>query len=182
MTWVRRGLSGLFKVQLPALHSNTQNPNLRVLSKRSLNSGTRGRAHRPLVQPLSLTPSCPSPDSSMPFPRALSLSHRAELSAAPLLPVRSHSTPLAHIQLAVIQNPQIPFHGAALQPFVPQSVHRYRVALSQVWNAALALVKFHTVDDFPDKILLQGLSNLKGVKGSSHLSVVYRINTPVPNS
>ena len=42
-------------------------------------------AYHPLVQPVSLTPSCPSPDSSMPFPRALSLSHRAELSAAPPL-------------------------------------------------------------------------------------------------
>ena len=34
---------------------------------------------------LSLTPSCPSPHSPMSFPRALSPSHRAELSAAPSL-------------------------------------------------------------------------------------------------
>jgi len=45
-------------------------------------------AHHPLVQTLSLTPSCRSSDA---FPRALSLSQRAELSAAPPLPVRSCS-------------------------------------------------------------------------------------------
>jgi len=61
--------------------------------------GSSFHAHRPLVQPLSLTPSCPSPDSSMPFPRALSLSHRAELSAAPRLPVRSCSRHEASPQL-----------------------------------------------------------------------------------
>ena len=54
-----------------------------------LTLGILFHAHYPLVQTLSLTPSCSSPDSSMPFPPALSLSHRAELSAAPPLPVRS---------------------------------------------------------------------------------------------
>ena len=61
--------------------------------------GSPFHAHGPVVQPLSLTPSCPSPDSSMPFPRALSLSHRAELSAAPPLPVRSCSRHEAFPQL-----------------------------------------------------------------------------------
>ena len=61
--------------------------------------GSPFHAHRPLVQPLSLTPSCPSPDSSMPFPRALSLSHRAELSAVPSLPVRNCSRHEASPQL-----------------------------------------------------------------------------------
>ena len=81
------------------LHTKNQTTRLRTLSKRSLNSSTQGCAHRPVVQPLSLTPSCPSPDSSMPFPRALSLSHRAELSAAPPLPVRSCSRHEAFPQL-----------------------------------------------------------------------------------
>jgi len=48
---------------------------------------------------LPLTPNCPSPDSSMPFPQALLLSQRAELSAASPLPVRSCSHHEAFPQL-----------------------------------------------------------------------------------
>ena len=51
-------------------------------------------ARCPLVQTLSLPPICSAPPPTqlhaiMPFPWALSLSQRAELSAAPPLPVRS---------------------------------------------------------------------------------------------
>ena len=51
------------RVQLPAPYrpSKIQTLCLRALSKRSLNSGTWGHAHHPLVQHLSLTPSCPLP-------------------------------------------------------------------------------------------------------------------------
>ena len=50
-------------------------------------------AHHPLVKNLLLTPNLPLPwHSSMPFPRALLLSQRAELSAAPPLPVRVAAT------------------------------------------------------------------------------------------
>ena len=49
-------------------------------------------AHHPLAQNLSLTPpGSPPQHSSMPFPQALSLSHRAELSTAHPLPVSSCS-------------------------------------------------------------------------------------------
>ena len=61
--------------------------------------GSPFHAHHPLVQTLSLTSSCPSPAGSMPFPRALSLSQRAELSAAPRFPVRSCSRHEASPQL-----------------------------------------------------------------------------------
>jgi len=37
---------------------------LRALSRCSLNSGSPFHAHRPVVRPLSLTPSCPSPDTA----------------------------------------------------------------------------------------------------------------------
>lgn len=47
---------------------------------------------------------------------------------------------LAQIQLAINENPQIPFHADALQPLVPQSVCVSRVASSQVQNLALVLV------------------------------------------
>jgi len=50
-------------------------------------------AQCPLAQTLSLTPSCPSPDSSMPFPQALLLSQSTEL------PVRSCSRQEASPQL-----------------------------------------------------------------------------------
>jgi len=53
-----------------------------------------GCAHCPLVQRLTLPW-----HSSMPFPRALPLSHRAEISAAPALPVRSCSRHEASPQL-----------------------------------------------------------------------------------
>ena len=59
--------------------------------------GSPFHAHRPLVQTLSLTPSCPSPDTAP--CSSLSLSQRAELSAAPLLPVRSCSRHEASPQL-----------------------------------------------------------------------------------
>ena len=55
--------------QLPAPHSTTTRTLcLRAASRHSLNSlaalYSPFRAHRPLVQPLSLTPSCPSPDTA----------------------------------------------------------------------------------------------------------------------
>jgi len=93
------------------LARTTQNQTLclRALSRRSLNSSTEGRAHSP-GQPAPCPPPCgaapvPNPQlplpwhSSVPFPRALSLSHRAELSAAPPLPVRSCSRHQASPQL-----------------------------------------------------------------------------------
>ena len=54
-------------------------------------------------------------------------------------------TLLAQVQLAASQNPQIPFHGAAPQFLVPQSVCIARFAWSQVKDLALAPVKLHVV-------------------------------------
>lgn len=50
-----------------------------------------------------------------------------------------------HIQLAFNNKPQILFHGAALQLLILQSVCISRVALSQVQNLVLDLVKLHDI-------------------------------------
>lgn len=56
---------------------------------------------------------------------------------------------LTHIQLAIAQQPQVPFHSAGLQLLVPLSVCTTWVALYQVQNLSLALVKLHTIGDCP---------------------------------
>lgn len=43
-------------------------------------------------------------------------------------------TQLTHTQFVIDQNPQISFHGAALQFLVPFFVHTSRIAPSQVLN------------------------------------------------
>ena len=94
-----------------APHRITQNPNpmsestiqmlLELQQLRAVPTalGSLFHAYRPLVQTLSLTPTCPSQHSSMLFPQALSLSHRAELSASSPLPGRSCSHHEASPQL-----------------------------------------------------------------------------------
>lgn len=52
-----------------------------------------------------------------------------------------------HIQLSTDQDPQVPFHGAALQHLIPQPVHTSRVAPSQVHSPALSLDELHWVGD-----------------------------------
>lgn len=52
--------------------------------------------------------------------------------------------PMAHCDLRTTghqPDPQVPFHGAALQPLVPHSVHTDRVTPTLVQNPALALPK-----------------------------------------
>lgn len=58
-------------------------------------------------------------------------------------------TLLAHIQLAINQNPQVPFHRAVLQPLISQDVVISKTASSQVQNPRLALIKLHIVSDCP---------------------------------
>jgi len=82
-SWVGRDPRGSSSPTL-APHRTTQTLSLRALSKCFLNSGSSG------LCPLSCGAEPPQ-HSSMPFPQALSLSHRAELSAVPPLPVRSCS-------------------------------------------------------------------------------------------
>ena len=87
---------------------------------------------------------------------------------------------LARVPLAVDQNPQVPLCRAALQPLIPQSVCTPRVAVTQVQNLALALVKLHRVSDCPAlqsvQIPLQGLSVLVSVNSSSQFCTISKLN------
>lgn len=64
-------------------------------------------------------------------------------------PSGCHCSLLAHVQLVIDQNPQIPSCGAALQPFITLSVRLAMVVPSQVQNLTFALVKFDAVGDCP---------------------------------
>ncbi|KAK4828379.1 hypothetical protein QYF61_026117, partial [Mycteria americana] len=55
-------------------------------------------------------------------------------------------TLLAHIQVAVNKHPQVLFHRAAFQPLFPKPVALHGVAVAQVQDLALGLVKPHTID------------------------------------
>ena len=97
------------RVQLLAPQSTTPNSNPYVWKHCPNASSARGDAHSPgqpvpcpLQKGAEPFPHSQLPlhwHSSMPFPRALSLSQRAELSAAPPLPVRSCSRHEASPQL-----------------------------------------------------------------------------------
>ncbi|KAF4789523.1 hypothetical protein TURU_149949 [Turdus rufiventris] len=64
----------------------------------------------------------------------------------------------AHVQLVIDQDSQVPFHGTALQPLIPQSVCISRVVSFQVQNLALALVEPHMGGDCPS-LIYRGLSS-----------------------
>lgn len=64
-------------------------------------------------------------------------------------PLGCQGTLLTQIKLAVSQSPWVPLCRAALQPLIPLSVHRARVALSQVLNPEFALVELQVVGDCP---------------------------------
>ncbi|KAK4819032.1 hypothetical protein QYF61_024397 [Mycteria americana] len=76
-------------------------------------------------------------------------------------------TLLAHIQLAVNQHPQVLFCLAAFQPLFPKPVALHGVAVAQVQDLALGLVKPHTIDLGPSiqpvQVPLQSLPTLKQI-------------------
>ncbi|KAK4807044.1 hypothetical protein QYF61_018385 [Mycteria americana] len=49
----------------------------------------------------------------------------------------------AHVQLFIYQYPQVLLHRAALNPFIPQSLLIWGIALTQVQDLALGLVELH---------------------------------------
>jgi len=104
---------------------------LKALSRHCQNSSTGSQAHGP-GQPSPCPPPSgadPSPDhqlslprhSSMRFPRAVSLSRRAKLSAAPPLPVRSCSRHEASPQLLYsgLNSPGDPCCSSHILPLMP---------------------------------------------------------------
>ncbi|KAK4816020.1 hypothetical protein QYF61_011010 [Mycteria americana] len=88
-------------------------------------------------------------------------------------------TPLAHIQLAVNQHPQVLLCQAAFQPLFPKPVALHGVAVAQVQDLALGLVEPHTIDLGPSiqpvQVPLQSLPTLKQINTPTQLGVVCKL-------
>ncbi|KAK4829196.1 hypothetical protein QYF61_002461 [Mycteria americana] len=88
-------------------------------------------------------------------------------------------TLLAHIQAAVNQHPQVLFHQAAFQPLFPTPVALHGVAVAQVQDPALGLVKPHTIDLSPSiqpvQVPLQSLPTLQQINTPTQLGVICKL-------
>ncbi|KAK4826971.1 hypothetical protein QYF61_012912 [Mycteria americana] len=88
-------------------------------------------------------------------------------------------TLLAHIQAAVNQHPQVLLCLAAFQPLFPKPVALHGVAVAQVQDLALGLVKPHTIDLSPliqpVQVPLQSLPTLKQINTPTQLGVVCKL-------
>ncbi|KAK4821693.1 hypothetical protein QYF61_027457 [Mycteria americana] len=88
-------------------------------------------------------------------------------------------TLLAHIQPAVNQHPQVLLCEAAFQPLFPKSVALHGVAVAQVQDLALGLVKPHTIDLSPSiqpvQVTLQSLHTLKQINTPTQLGVICKL-------
>ncbi|KAK4829505.1 hypothetical protein QYF61_005144 [Mycteria americana] len=88
-------------------------------------------------------------------------------------------TLLAHIQAAVNQHPQVLFLLAAFQPLFPKPVALHGVAVAQVQDLALGLVKPHTIDLSPSiqpvQVPLQSLPCLKQINTPTQLGVICKL-------
>ncbi|KAK4823878.1 hypothetical protein QYF61_007826 [Mycteria americana] len=88
-------------------------------------------------------------------------------------------TLLAHIQPAVSQHPQVLLCQAAFQPLFPKPVALHGVAVAQVQDLALGLVKPHTIDLGPSiqpvQVPLQSLPPLKQINTPAQLGVICKL-------
>ncbi|KAK4808475.1 hypothetical protein QYF61_005792 [Mycteria americana] len=88
-------------------------------------------------------------------------------------------TLLAHIQAAVNQHPQVLLCQAALQPLFPKPVALHGVAVAQVQDLALGLVKPHTIHPSPSiqpvQVPLQSLPTLQQINTPTQLGVVCKL-------
>ncbi|KAK4816650.1 hypothetical protein QYF61_019627 [Mycteria americana] len=88
-------------------------------------------------------------------------------------------TPLAHIQAAVNQHPQVLLCLAAFQPLFPKPVALHGVAVAQVQDLALGLVEPHTIGlgplIQPVQVPLQSLPTLKQINTPTQLGVVCKL-------
>ncbi|KAK4832565.1 hypothetical protein QYF61_024065 [Mycteria americana] len=88
-------------------------------------------------------------------------------------------TLLAHIQAVVNQHPQVLFCQAAFQPLFPKPVALHGVAVAQVQDPALGLVKPHTIDLSPSiqpvQIPLQSLPTLNHINTPAQLGVLCKL-------
>ncbi|KAK4821205.1 hypothetical protein QYF61_015773 [Mycteria americana] len=88
-------------------------------------------------------------------------------------------TLLAHIQVAVNQHPHVLFCLAAFQPLFPKPVALHGVAVAQVQDLALGLVKPHTIDlgplIQPVQVPLQSLPTLQQTNTPTQLGVICKL-------
>ncbi|KAK4828298.1 hypothetical protein QYF61_024963, partial [Mycteria americana] len=88
-------------------------------------------------------------------------------------------TLLAHIQAAVNQHPQVLLCQAAFQPLFPKPVVLHGVAVAQVQDLALGLVKPHTIGLGPSiqpvQVPLQSLPTLQQINTPTQLGVVCKL-------
>ncbi|KAK4827068.1 hypothetical protein QYF61_013709 [Mycteria americana] len=88
-------------------------------------------------------------------------------------------TLLAHIQAAVNQHPQVLLCQAAFQPLFPKHVALHGVAVAQVQDLALGLVKPHTIHPSPSiqpvQVPLQSLPTLQQINTPTQLGVVCKL-------
>ncbi|KAK4826008.1 hypothetical protein QYF61_003781 [Mycteria americana] len=88
-------------------------------------------------------------------------------------------TLLAHIQASVNQHPQVLLCQAAFQPLFPKPVALHGVAVAQVQDLALGLVKPHTIHPSPSiqpvQVPLQSLPTLKQINTPTQLGVVCKL-------
>ncbi|KAK4830266.1 hypothetical protein QYF61_009359 [Mycteria americana] len=88
-------------------------------------------------------------------------------------------TLLAHIQAAVNQHPQVLLCQAAFQPLFPKPVALHGVAVAQVQDLALGLVKPHTIHPSPSiqpvQVPLQSLPTLKQINTPTQLGVICKL-------
>ncbi|KAK4815740.1 hypothetical protein QYF61_006778 [Mycteria americana] len=84
-----------------------------------------------------------------------------------------------HVQPAVNQHPQVLFHQADFQPLFPTPVALHGVAVAQVQDLALGLVKPHTIDLGPSiqpvQVPLQSLPTLKQINTPAQLGVICKL-------
>ncbi|KAK4824042.1 hypothetical protein QYF61_009633 [Mycteria americana] len=94
-------------------------------------------------------------------------------------------TLLAHIQTAVNQHPQVLFCLAAFQPLFPKPVALHGVAVTQVQDLALGLVKPHTIDLVPwiqpVQVPLQSLPTLKQINTPTQLGIICKLTEGAPH-
>ncbi|KAK4814985.1 hypothetical protein QYF61_009012 [Mycteria americana] len=88
-------------------------------------------------------------------------------------------TLLAHIQAAVNKHPQVLLCQAAFQPLFPKPVALHGVAVAQVQDLALGLVKPHTIDLGPSiqpvQVPLQSLPTLQQINTPTQLGVICKL-------
>ncbi|KAK4826388.1 hypothetical protein QYF61_008059, partial [Mycteria americana] len=81
----------------------------------------------------------------------------------------------AHVQVTVNQHSQVLFCQAAFQPLFPKPVALHGVAVTQVQDLALGLVKPHTVDLGPSIQPVQSLPTLKQINTPTQLGVICKL-------